>query len=83
MSLRSSEKTGSLAGFGSCADGDFCFSLRGSLFLTYEVLALKKSLTLDTQVVEREKMKSYIYLHRVSLDKRENLGEFFKVSPPL
>nr|KAF6463078.1 serine active site containing 1 [Molossus molossus] len=43
-----------------------------SLFLTYEVLALKKSLTLDTQVVEREKMKSYIYLHTVSLDKREN-----------
>uniref|UniRef100_A0A8C9M237 SERAC1 n=1 Tax=Panthera tigris altaica TaxID=74533 RepID=A0A8C9M237_PANTA len=46
--------------------------LGGSLFLTYEVLALKKSLTLDTQVVEREKMKSYIYLHTVSLDKREN-----------
>ncbi|XP_036103741.1 protein SERAC1 [Molossus molossus] len=48
--------------------------LGGSLFLTYEVLALKKSLTLDTQVVEREKMKSYIYLHTVSLDKRENHG---------
>ncbi|XP_019490506.1 PREDICTED: protein SERAC1 [Hipposideros armiger] len=46
----------------------------GSLFLTYEVLALKKSLTLDTQVVEREKMKSYIYVHTVSLDKRENPG---------
>ncbi|XP_046958707.1 protein SERAC1 isoform X1 [Lynx rufus] len=48
--------------------------LGGSLFLTYEVLALKKSLTLDTQVVEREKMKSYIYLHTASLDKRENYG---------
>ncbi|MBZ3871296.1 Protein SERAC1 [Sciurus carolinensis] len=48
--------------------------LGGSLFLTYEVLSLKKSLTLDTQVVEREKMKSYIYLHTVSLDKRENHG---------
>ncbi|XP_058591763.1 protein SERAC1 isoform X3 [Neofelis nebulosa] len=48
--------------------------LGGSLFLTYEVLALKNSLTLDTQVVEREKMKSYIYLHTVSLDKRENYG---------
>ncbi|XP_048661861.1 protein SERAC1 isoform X3 [Marmota marmota marmota] len=46
----------------------------GSLFFTYEVLALKKSLTLDTQVVEREKMKSYIYLHPVPLDKRENHG---------
>ncbi|XP_066867195.1 protein SERAC1 isoform X2 [Kogia breviceps] len=48
--------------------------LGGSLFITYEVLALKKSLTLDTQVVEREKMKSYIYVHTVSLDKRENHG---------
>ncbi|KAF3831227.1 hypothetical protein GH733_000119 [Mirounga leonina] len=48
--------------------------LGGSLFLTYEVLALKKSLTLDTQVVEREKMKSYIYVNTVSLDKRENYG---------
>ncbi|XP_028366060.1 protein SERAC1 [Phyllostomus discolor] len=48
--------------------------LGGSLFLTYEVLALKKSLTLDSQVVEREKMKSYIYVPTVSLDKRENYG---------
>lgn len=55
---------------------NFCFFLRGSLFITYEVLALKKSLTLDTQVVEREKMKSYIYVHTVSLDKTENHGKF-------
>ncbi|XP_073893443.1 protein SERAC1 isoform X5 [Macaca fascicularis] len=48
--------------------------LGGSLFLTYEVLALKKAVTLDTQVVEREKMKSYIYVHTVSLDKGENHG---------
>ncbi|XP_037376487.1 protein SERAC1 isoform X1 [Talpa occidentalis] len=48
--------------------------LGGSLFLTYEILALKKSLTLDTQVVEREKMKSYIYTPTGSLDKRENYG---------
>ncbi|XP_016056177.1 PREDICTED: protein SERAC1 isoform X2 [Miniopterus natalensis] len=48
--------------------------LGGSLFLTYEVLALKKSLTLDTQGVEREKMKSYIYVHTDSLDKRESYG---------
>uniref|UniRef100_U3E0S0 Protein SERAC1 n=1 Tax=Callithrix jacchus TaxID=9483 RepID=U3E0S0_CALJA len=48
--------------------------LGGSLFLTYEVLALKKALTLDTQVVEREKMKSYIYVHTISLDKGENHG---------
>ncbi|PNJ79151.1 SERAC1 isoform 6 [Pongo abelii] len=48
--------------------------LGGSLFLTYEVLALKKAVTLDTQVVEREKMKSYIYVQTVSLDKGENHG---------
>ena len=39
------------------------------------MLALKKSLTLDSQVVEREKMKSYIYVPTVSLDKRENYGK--------
>lgn len=54
----------------------FYFFLRGSLFLTYEALALKKSLTLDTQVVEREKMKSYIYVNTVPIDKRENHGKF-------
>ncbi|XP_004674216.1 PREDICTED: protein SERAC1 [Condylura cristata] len=48
--------------------------LGGSLFLTYEILALKKSLTLDTQVVEREKMKSYIYMPTGSLGKRESYG---------
>ncbi|XP_068926422.1 protein SERAC1 isoform X3 [Petaurus breviceps papuanus] len=48
--------------------------LGGSLFITYEVLALKKSLTLDTQVVEKEKLKSYIYLDAVSLAKREHQG---------
>lgn len=48
--------------------------LGGSLFLTYEVLALKKSLMLDTDVVEKEKMKSYIYTHRGSLDQAESQG---------
>ncbi|KFO32828.1 Protein SERAC1 [Fukomys damarensis] len=48
--------------------------LGGSLFLTYEILALKKSLTLDNQVVETEKMKSYIYVHTASLDRRESHG---------
>ncbi|XP_003792455.1 protein SERAC1 isoform X1 [Otolemur garnettii] len=57
--------------------------LGGSLFLTYEVLALKKSLTLDTQVVEREKMKSYIYVHQVSLDKRENYGIVYQARKEL
>ncbi|XP_008585241.1 PREDICTED: protein SERAC1 isoform X3 [Galeopterus variegatus] len=57
--------------------------LGSSLFLTYEVLALKKSLTLDTQVVEREKMKSYIYVNTVSLDKRENHGVTFQARKEL
>ncbi|XP_024407767.2 protein SERAC1 isoform X1 [Desmodus rotundus] len=57
--------------------------LGGSLFLTYEVLALKKSLTLDSQVVEREKMKSYIYVPTVSLDKRENYGLIYQARKEL
>ncbi|XP_012880038.1 PREDICTED: protein SERAC1 [Dipodomys ordii] len=48
--------------------------LGGSLCFTYEVLALKKSLTLDTEVVEKEKMKSYIYVHTAPLNKPENHG---------
>uniref|UniRef100_A0A8C5VAW5 Protein SERAC1 n=1 Tax=Microcebus murinus TaxID=30608 RepID=A0A8C5VAW5_MICMU len=57
--------------------------LGGSLFLTYEVLALKKSLTLDTEVIEREKMKSYIYLPTVSLDERENPGIVYQARKEL
>ncbi|XP_063126740.1 protein SERAC1 isoform X2 [Rattus norvegicus] len=51
----------------------------GSLFITYQVLALKKSLTLDTQVVEREKMKSYIYVHKALVDSLDNHGPFSTV----
>ncbi|XP_038621649.1 protein SERAC1 [Tachyglossus aculeatus] len=50
-----------------------CF-LGGSLFITYEILALKKAVTLDTQVVEKEKLKSYIYVETISLNPREELG---------
>ncbi|KAM6185321.1 protein SERAC1 isoform 2-T2 [Rhynchocyon petersi] len=53
--------------------------LGGSLFLTYEVLALKKALTVDTQVVEQEKMKSYIYVNAASSDSRENHDNFSTV----
>ncbi|XP_054991989.1 LOW QUALITY PROTEIN: protein SERAC1 [Sorex araneus] len=48
--------------------------LGGSLFFTYEVLALKKSLTLHTEVVEKEKMKSYIYMYTGSLDEKGDYG---------
>ncbi|XP_030105707.1 protein SERAC1 isoform X2 [Mus musculus] len=51
----------------------------GSLFITYEVLALKKSLMLDTQVVEREKMKSYIYVHKAPVDRLDNRDSFSTV----
>ncbi|KAM9234810.1 protein SERAC1 isoform 1-T1 [Dugong dugon] len=57
--------------------------LGGSLFFTYEVLALKKSLTLDTQVVEKEKMKSYVYVNTVSLDNRENHGIIYQARKEL
>uniref|UniRef100_F6PGR1 Protein SERAC1 n=1 Tax=Ornithorhynchus anatinus TaxID=9258 RepID=F6PGR1_ORNAN len=50
-----------------------CF-LGGSLFITYEILALKKAVTLDTQIVEKEKLKSYIYVETISLNPREELG---------
>ncbi|XP_070273507.1 protein SERAC1 isoform X2 [Myotis yumanensis] len=56
--------------------------LGSSLFLTYELLALKKSLTLDTQLVEREKMKSYICMHTV-LDERENHGLIYQARKEL
>ncbi|XP_042704220.2 protein SERAC1 isoform X1 [Chrysemys picta bellii] len=48
--------------------------LGGFVFITYEVLALKKLLTLDTQAVQQEKLKSYIYINTVSLDPSECQG---------
>ncbi|XP_001371145.1 protein SERAC1 isoform X1 [Monodelphis domestica] len=57
--------------------------LGGSLFITYEVLALKKSVTLDTHVIEKEKLKSYIYLDAVSLDKRQNQGILYQARKEL
>ncbi|XP_044531408.1 protein SERAC1 [Gracilinanus agilis] len=57
--------------------------LGGSLFITYEVLALKKSVTLDTQVIEKEKLKSYIYLDAVSLDKRQSQGIIYQARKEL
>ncbi|KAM8952956.1 protein SERAC1 [Pelodytes ibericus] len=40
--------------------------LGGCVFVTYETLSLKRSVTLDTRVVQQEKLKSYIYIHSVS-----------------
>ncbi|XP_050805559.1 protein SERAC1 isoform X4 [Gopherus flavomarginatus] len=52
--------------------------LGGFVFITYEVLALKKLLTIDTQAVQQEKLKSYIYVNTVSLDPSESQEHFSK-----
>ncbi|XP_074846406.1 protein SERAC1 isoform X2 [Carettochelys insculpta] len=57
--------------------------LGGFVFITYEVLALKKLLTLDTQAVQQEKLKSYIYIHTVSLDPSESQGITYKARKQL
>ncbi|XP_069090675.1 protein SERAC1 isoform X1 [Pleurodeles waltl] len=46
----------------------------GCLFITYEVMSLKKRLTLDTRVVEQEKMKSYIYVQTIFPEPSELQG---------
>uniref|UniRef100_A0A3B3YT83 Protein SERAC1 n=1 Tax=Poecilia mexicana TaxID=48701 RepID=A0A3B3YT83_9TELE len=45
----------------------------GCLFITYEVFALDKSVTIDTSAILQEKYKSYIYLSATSSTERENL----------
>uniref|UniRef100_A0A8C7D6N2 Protein SERAC1 n=1 Tax=Oncorhynchus kisutch TaxID=8019 RepID=A0A8C7D6N2_ONCKI len=37
-------------------------SLRGCMFITYEVVSLNKAVRIDTQAIQQEKLKSYIYL---------------------
>ncbi|XP_061609676.1 protein SERAC1 isoform X3 [Phyllopteryx taeniolatus] len=46
----------------------------GCLFITYEVLALDKAVTIDTSVIRQEKYKSYIYLQASPSDEKENLA---------
>ncbi|XP_077204832.1 protein SERAC1 isoform X4 [Paroedura picta] len=43
----------------------------GCVFAAYELLTLRKLLSFDTQVVQQEKLKSYIYLQTASLDPDE------------
>uniref|UniRef100_A0ABM5FZU2 Protein SERAC1 n=2 Tax=Pogona vitticeps TaxID=103695 RepID=A0ABM5FZU2_9SAUR len=57
--------------------------LGGCIFAAYEVLALKKALSFDTQVVQQEKLKSYIYLQTVSLDPSEYQGITYQVRKEL
>uniref|UniRef100_A0A672Z668 Protein SERAC1 n=1 Tax=Sphaeramia orbicularis TaxID=375764 RepID=A0A672Z668_9TELE len=49
----------------------FC---RGCLFITYEVVALDKAVTIDTSAIFQEKYKSYIYLKATPSDEKENLA---------
>uniref|UniRef100_A0A3Q0RIH3 Protein SERAC1 n=1 Tax=Amphilophus citrinellus TaxID=61819 RepID=A0A3Q0RIH3_AMPCI len=48
----------------------FC---RGCLFITYEVLALDKAVTIDTSAILQEKNKSYVYLRATPSDEKDNL----------
>ncbi|XP_067900826.1 protein SERAC1 isoform X5 [Heterodontus francisci] len=42
----------------------------GCIYITYEILALGENATLDTQAVEQEKLKSYIYVPNISLEQQ-------------
>nr|XP_057913413.1 protein SERAC1 [Doryrhamphus excisus]XP_057913414.1 protein SERAC1 [Doryrhamphus excisus] len=48
--------------------------LGGCLFITYEVAALDKAVTIDTSAILQEKYKSYIYLRTSPSDERDNLA---------
>ncbi|XP_069811069.1 protein SERAC1 [Dendropsophus ebraccatus] len=48
--------------------------LGGCVFITYEVRSLRKAITLDTQAVQQEKLKSYIYVHTLSADQNDVQG---------
>uniref|UniRef100_A0A3Q2NMQ4 Protein SERAC1 n=1 Tax=Fundulus heteroclitus TaxID=8078 RepID=A0A3Q2NMQ4_FUNHE len=47
--------------------------LQGCLFITYEVVALDKAVTIDTSAILQEKYKSYIYLRASPSAEKENL----------
>ncbi|XP_068198497.1 protein SERAC1 [Antennarius striatus] len=47
--------------------------LGGCIFITYEVEAVSKAVTIDTSAILQEKYKSYIYLHATRSEK-ENLA---------
>ncbi|XP_070781994.1 protein SERAC1 [Enoplosus armatus] len=46
--------------------------LGGCLFITYEMVALDKAVTIDTSAILQEKYKSYIYLRATPSDEKEN-----------
>ncbi|CAL8317020.1 unnamed protein product [Merluccius merluccius] len=49
--------------------------LGGCVCVTYELVALDKALTIDTQATQREKYQSFIYLNTHHSNERENLAK--------
>ncbi|KAK0131300.1 Protein SERAC1 [Merluccius polli] len=49
--------------------------LGGCVCVTYELVALDKALTIDTQATQREKYHSFIYLNTNHSNERENLAK--------
>ncbi|XP_026175167.1 protein SERAC1 isoform X2 [Mastacembelus armatus] len=47
--------------------------LGGCLFITYEVVALNKAVSIDTSAILQEKYKSYVYLRATPSDEKETL----------
>ncbi|NXJ51164.1 SRAC1 protein, partial [Spizaetus tyrannus] len=56
-----------------CIDLSFLLS-RGFVFITYEVLSLKKLLQIDTQAIHQEKLKSYVYIRATSVNPSDYQG---------
>ncbi|CAH2251552.1 SERAC1 isoform X1 [Pelobates cultripes] len=50
--------------------------LGGCMFVTYQTHSLRRSVTLDTQAVKQEKLKSYIYVYSGSAE-QNNLQEIY------
>ncbi|XP_064847350.1 protein SERAC1 isoform X2 [Oncorhynchus masou masou] len=48
--------------------------LGGCMFITYEMVSLNKAVRIDTQAIQQEKLKSYIYLSATPSKEQENLG---------
>ncbi|MBN3300178.1 SRAC1 protein, partial [Amia calva] len=46
----------------------------GCVFITYEVVALNKAVTIDMEAVLQEKLKSYIYLNATPFKEQETFG---------
>ncbi|XP_063299475.1 protein SERAC1 isoform X2 [Pelobates fuscus] len=57
--------------------------LGGCMFVTYQTHSLRRSVTLDTQAVKQEKLKSYIYVYSGSAEQNDLQGITNKVRKEL